>query len=105
MSLALRFAGGAVDGAGADCVGAFTLRGMYSVESGEVTWVKSYATHGVDYRGAAETQHGIWGLWRLASWHRGGFQIRPLGHATGESAGAEAEVETPAAEPVGAGAG
>jgi hypothetical protein len=78
MDLDLRFANGLLQGGGSDAVGSFTLRGSYDVESLEVSWVKSYATHDVSYRGFREGR-GIWGTWTIQSDRTGGFMIWPKG--------------------------
>lgn len=76
MSARIKFTGGTIFGEGADEIGAFTLSGWYSEESGDCAWVKRYlGAHEVDYRGARDGK-GIWGTWRLDE-YRGGFHLWP----------------------------
>lgn len=103
--LTLQFRNGTVTGDGYDWVGSFVLHGSYSVESGEVTWVKSYPqSHQIDYRGAAEHGQGIWGLWRIPGADRGGFQIWPESTSEQEhrSAAQEAPIDVVVPAPVSA---
>ena len=97
MDLDLRFANGVMQGAGSDAVGTFTIRGSYSVESLEATWVKSYASHDVSYRGFREGR-GIWGTWTIRPDWTGGFMIWPkgMGEAAQERAYEEAQEPEPA---------
>jgi len=80
MSLTLVFRDGRVDGDGSDCVGDFTVNGHYDLSSGEVTLLKQYVRqHAVEYRGFNEEGKGIWGVWRIRFFMRGGFHIWPEG--------------------------
>ena len=78
MDLDLRFTNGVLQGAGDDPVGPFSIRGSYSLETLEVSWVKRYPTHDVSYRGFREGR-GIWGTWSIRPDWRGGFMIWPKG--------------------------
>jgi hypothetical protein len=86
MELRLQFRGGALTGEGRDWVGAFIVRGQYSVEDGKVHWQKRYlAKHDVFYRGFGEGK-GIWGTWEIPTVadpnvRHGGFHIWPEGMA------------------------
>lgn len=74
----LEFSGGHISGEGYDWVGAFVIRGTYELESGKVSWTKSYlGAHCVKYDGYAEVKNGIWGLWNITGLDKGGFQIWP----------------------------
>lgn len=84
MDLALTFAHGRLTGGGTDDVGPFTIRGGYDPGSLEVTWVKAYATHTVDYRGWREGK-GIWGRWTIGAFASGGFMIWPQGQGATEA--------------------
>lgn len=92
MDIGLEFSEGLVQGGGADIVGPFSLVGAYDAKSGSVRWVKRYETHAVEYEGAAEAQHGIWGLWTIKGQERGGFQIKPAGSDQGSTRELEAEI-------------
>ena len=79
MELRLTFRGGAMTGEGRDWVGPFTIRGRYSVADGKCYWTKRYAgKHDVFYQGFNEGK-GIWGVWEIVEWSRGGFHIWPEG--------------------------
>jgi hypothetical protein len=95
MELQLAFSEGLVNGEGKDCVGQFTMRGHYDLQSGRVTIHKRYVRqHDVFYSGWAEEGKGIWGVWHLAKFDKGGFHIWPKGMAdpTGSHLREEAEV-------------
>jgi hypothetical protein len=109
MELILEFRAGVVRGEGRDRVGAFLVRGRYSLDDGKCYWTKRYlGRHDIAYNGYNEGK-GIWGLWQdpYASYWRGGFHIWPeamgdptaprLSEAVEEpvliSVGAEEEVE------------
>lgn len=100
--LQLSFADGGVSGVGHDWVGDYSIRGSYDLESGKVAWRKSYlGSHAVAYDGHAETTNGIWGMWSIAAYDKGGFQIWPEeGPANAESLDAEAEQPVDAEAPV-----
>lgn len=84
MDLRLEFKGGRIYGEGSDQVGEFSFCGSYNLDTGEVRVTKRYiGRHRVTYRGWAELQHGIWGLWNLEEGNRGGWQIRPAGCGSG----------------------
>ena len=77
MELILEFSEGQIRGEGRDRVGAFLIRGRFQVEDGRCWWTKSYpGLHDVSYQGYNEGK-GIWGMWEIASYWRGGFHIWP----------------------------
>src|SRR5262249_37707846 len=84
MELRLTFRQGVVTGEGRDWVGAFLLRGGYSVTDGRCHWTKRYlGKHDVYYKGFNEGR-GIWGTWEIPSSipllrPHGGFPILPEG--------------------------
>jgi hypothetical protein len=84
MELRLQFRNGSVTGEGRDWVGAFIIRGRYSVDDGRVYWQKRYvAKHDVFYQGFGEDK-GIWGTWEIPTvvdprLRTGGFHIWPEG--------------------------
>ena len=82
MELRLTFRRGEVKGEGRDWVGAFTIRGQYTIADGKCYWTKNYTgKHDVFYKGYNEGK-GIWGLWEIPSDYlqqRGGFHIWPEG--------------------------
>ena len=86
MELRLTFRGGVMQGEGRDWVGAFLIRGRYSVEDGQCHWTKRYVgRHDVFYKGFNEGK-GIWGVWEmphiaLPAIGKGGFHIWPEGMA------------------------
>ena len=81
MELQLTFRGGALRGDGHDEVGAFTLDGHYDLADGRCWWTKRYVgQHEVSYTGNNEGK-GIWGVWEIPPWFRGGFHIWPAGMA------------------------
>jgi hypothetical protein len=95
MDLTLTFSNGSISGDGADAVGLFIIAGRYDVAAGECHWTKTYVgAHDVFYRGFREGK-GIWGLWEIRSWWRGGFHIWPLGEAEAEEFEMEAEETAP----------
>lgn len=81
MSLLLTFAQGKVIGTGVDCVGDFALSGIYDLESGKVSILKSYdGAHQVEYDGQNDGDGlWIWGTWRIGAFDRGGFHLWPDG--------------------------
>ena len=65
-------------GEGRDSIGAFLIRGRYSVDDGKCHWTKKYVgKHDVAYHGYNEGK-GIWGIWEIPPSWRGGFHIWPL---------------------------
>jgi hypothetical protein len=94
MDLHLEFANGVLSGDGVDDVGHFIIHGVYSNQSLEASWTKTYpASHTVGYRGFREGK-GIWGTWEIKAATHGGFIIWPLGAGEGDEAKAEAETKT-----------
>jgi hypothetical protein len=109
MELRLTFRGGALRGDGHDQVGAFTLDGHYDLTDGRCWWTKRYVgQHEVSYAGHNEGK-GIWGVWEIPPWDRGGFHIWPADMAdptqetrtTEEQAPVEAVSRRGLATPVG----
>jgi hypothetical protein len=99
MELDLRFSDGRISGAGADDVGAFSIRGTYESDSQKVWWRKSYlGAHTVSYAGVLDGGR-IYGGWDLkvagAMPAHGGFKIWPKGRGDGAKASAAQTVETP----------
>ena len=91
MDLILEFKNGIISGEGFDGIGGFVISGIYSTESRECSWKKTYVRrHTVDYKGFRENK-GIWGTWTLPG-AKGGFQIWPL--SEGGSLVATEEEET-----------
>lgn len=79
MQLSLTFRGGSITGEGLDPVGEFVIRGSYQLDTGDVTFHKRYiGAHHVFYRGANEGK-GIWGVWEIPNFMKGGFHIWPKG--------------------------
>jgi hypothetical protein len=79
MDLRLTFHQGVLSGDGHDRIGAFLIRGKYTVDDGKCWWTKSYiGRHDVFYQGYNEGK-GIWGLWDIPPNYRGGFHIWPVG--------------------------
>jgi hypothetical protein len=79
MELRLTFRQGVLSGEGRDWVGAFIVRGRYSIADGKCYWSKQYVgRHTVYYQGYNEGK-GIWGIWDLPPFYRGGFHIWPEG--------------------------
>ncbi|MCS7338460.1 MAG: hypothetical protein NZ739_09540 [Verrucomicrobiae bacterium] len=77
MELELTFASGQVTGTGLDDVGPFIINGRYDSANMECWWTKTYpGSHDVFYRGFREGK-GIWGVWEITAFHRGGFHIWP----------------------------
>jgi hypothetical protein len=74
MEMSLIINGSAVDGRGIDDVGRFTISGSKTGE--DISWVKSYDTHSIRYRGW-EQDGMIMGTWSLGVWGSGGFLLRP----------------------------
>ena len=77
MELHLNFQQGTMTGEGRDMIGQFLIRGKYKVEDGKCSWTKRYVgKHDVAYQGYNEGK-GIWGVWEIPPFHRGGFHIWP----------------------------
>jgi hypothetical protein len=77
MELHLNFRQGIMTGEGRDMIGQFLIRGKYKVEDGKCAWTKRYVgKHDVAYQGYNEGK-GIWGVWEIPPFHRGGFHIWP----------------------------
>ena len=80
MELRLTFAAGRMSGNGRDCVGEFTVEGVYDDADGKCSFTKRYVgRHAVHYTGFNEGK-GIWGTWMLSR-VKGGFHIWPEGMA------------------------
>ncbi len=99
MELRLTFRDGVMEGEGRDWVGAFVIRGRYSIDDGRCHWTKRYlGKHDVFYKGFNEGK-GIWGVWEmphipLPGFNTGGFHIWPEGQPdpTGSHLTAAAEL-------------
>jgi hypothetical protein len=111
MELRLTFRDGRFTGEGRDRVGPFTINGVYEVAGGTCSWLKQYVgRHRVFYRGYNEGK-GIWGVWTLPPYYRGGFHIWPEGvggpggPALTEEADTPVEVEEESREPAACPAG
>lgn len=102
MDLRLRFAGGRIDGHGIDDIAPFEIHGSYDADTLDVTFIKVYPTHTVDYRGWRDTR-GIWGTWSIGPHATGGFLIWP--GETGEGAIERAQESLDAPAPAGFGPG
>ena len=61
----LQFRGGKVYGEGKDPVAPFVVTGTYCTDTGVVNLTKSYDTYRVFYRGVAQPDDGIPGLWTI----------------------------------------
>ncbi len=107
MELHLTFRQGSMTGEGRDWVGAFVVRGRYSMADGKCHWTKRYVgKHDVFYQGYNEGK-GIWGTWEIPAhgwavgvrW-TGGFHIWPegMGDPTGEALTEQADLPAPAEE-------
>ncbi len=106
MELRLTFREGVMVGEGRDPVGAFLIRGRYSVEDGRCHWTKRYVgKHDVFYKGFNEGK-GIWGTWEIPTEPqincRGGFHIWPEGQGdpTGSHLSAAADLPIPVEETI-----
>jgi len=97
MELHLSFSNGFVRGDGRDLIGDFTILGRYDVKSGEVTFTKAHADYDVFYKGWAELDKGIWGVWELPL-DRDGFHIWPKGMADPTGSTLKAEADSPVEE-------
>lgn len=104
MELQLTFRQGTLTGEGRDRVGAFLMRGRYSVEDGKCSWSKRYlGKHDVFYKGFNEGR-GIWGTWEISAASNfgtplhGGFHIWPviMGDPTGQHLAEHADLPAPA---------
>ena len=94
MELILLFREGILTGEGRDRVGPFLVRGRYNLDDGSCRWVKKYiGRHDVFYSGFNEGR-GIWGVWEIAPYQRGGFHIWPeaMGDPTQQHLSAEADL-------------
>ena len=78
MSFALTFKNGKVSGSGIDNVSRFSWRGNYDTEKLRCWMQKQYPSHTVSYDGYVD-QKGIWGIWEIPPYSRGGFHIWPKG--------------------------
>lgn len=96
MELTLTFRRGEMRGDGRDGIGPFLIRGRYELSSGKCHWHKQYlGAHDVYYEGFNEGK-GIWGVWDLRGWGRGGFHIWPAAWGIGETLRLEEEIDEPA---------
>src|SRR5262249_35068467 len=75
--LVLRFAGGAVEGEGRDCIGRFVFRGKYD-RRGVIRMVKQYlGRHQVLYEGTYDGEGTIFGRWSIGDLWSGPFAMTP----------------------------
>jgi len=73
--LRLSFAGGTIQGAGVDIVGAFLFDGTLS-PGGDVAMIKKYiGKHSVNYIGKYDGEGLMWGMWRIGPF-KGPWAIR-----------------------------
>src|SRR4030095_6307459 len=79
MDLHLEFANGIMTGDGNDDIGRFLIKGKDDEVARECTFHKTYVgAHSVFYRGFREGK-GVWGVWEIDIFARGGFHICPVG--------------------------
>jgi hypothetical protein len=82
-------------GEGRDTVGKFVIEGKYATEDGKARWLKTYiGAHTVAYNGYNEGK-GIWGVWEIAPFARGGFHIWPDGIGVSDLNSLHAEEPVP----------
>jgi hypothetical protein len=104
MELRLTFRRGEITGEGRDWVGAFIIRGKYTVVDGRCHWSKRYVgKHDVFYSGFNEGK-GIWGTWEIPAGseyprQHGGFHIWPEGLADPTGSVLHAAADVPAEAP------
>ncbi|HMP58556.1 MAG TPA: hypothetical protein PKD86_04315, partial [Gemmatales bacterium] len=97
MELLLSFRQEQVTGEGRDRVGPFLISGRYQLSDGQCWFHKRYVgKHDVFYKGYNEGK-GIWGVWEIPPFLRGGFHIWPEGMGDPTQAHLEAEAELPVA--------
>jgi hypothetical protein len=98
MELRLTFRDGVLEGEGRDRVGRFSFRGRYNTADGTCYWMKRYVgKHDVFYRGFNEGK-GIWGVWEIPPYWRGGFHIWPEGMSDPTQPELSAEADLPVGE-------
>jgi len=98
MELRLTFRDGVLEGEGRDRVGRFRFRGRYNTADGTCYWTKRYVgKHDVFYRGFNEGK-GIWGVWEIPPYWRGGFHIWPEGMSDPTQPELSAEADLPVAD-------
>ncbi len=86
-------------GEGRDWVGSFLIRGQYKLDSGKCHWTKRYiGKHDVAYQGYNEGK-GIWGLWEIPPFSRGGFHIWPEAMGDPTSPHLAEAIDTPVEAP------
>lgn len=95
QDLVLTFSQRILAGEGLDGIGPFVVRGHYDPEERTASWIKSYASHTVFYKGYRETK-GIWGTWEVVGM-RGGFHIWPRSEGEALAEEEAEELELPAA--------
>ncbi len=74
--LIIDFTNGIMEGTGADDIGHFSWSGIYDLNTLTCSALKIYGTHRVTYEGHID-ENGIWGLWQIDPFSRGGFHIWP----------------------------
>ena len=86
MDFQLDFMGGQVRGSGSDDIGGFGWSGSYNTERLCCEITKQYfSSHSVWYQGKVD-ENGIWGIWLIPPFARGGFHIWPKGLDSEEEA-------------------
>lgn len=83
MSFVLHFQNNIVTGHGSDDIASFIWRGHYNKENLRCQMTKHYDTHTVFYDGNVD-ENGIWGMWTIGGYLRGGFHIWPKKDSAGE---------------------
>jgi hypothetical protein len=74
--LLLQFSSGQIEGHGLDTVGPFTFHGTYDGIR-NVTLLKKYRHHEVDYQGSYDGEGTIFGEWSIGVFWRGQFALTP----------------------------
>lgn len=79
MKLSMSFVGTDIVGDGSDLVGKFTINGIFSPQTNNVLFTKSYQWHSVDYSGIWDGQmiYGKWTLHDADYGEQGEFEIWP----------------------------
>lgn len=77
MDFQLDFTGGQLCGSGSDDIGGFGWSGSYCTERLYCEMTKQYfGAHSVWYQGKVD-ENGIWGIWLIPPFCKGGFHIWP----------------------------
>jgi antitoxin component YwqK of YwqJK toxin-antitoxin module len=75
MGMVLAFGGGKVSGSGTDDINNFLIEGSYDEKKMTATWIKTYPSHKVDYRGDYKDGR-LNGTWHIGN-ASAGFLLRP----------------------------